>query len=180
LLKRIGYKNKLASFVYDRFEHISPYRQSKLADCFMDVAYSNSMGCKLCTECCTYAHKFKNSSKLDLAMCNTYFDVVSDILWHLNISSRKQSKYVARVLVYEMTHTNWERLTRDRAALANTPMMDLIDSFCCDLVYFSDRWSLNRLLRSTYSFGDMLIKNDVNVYDLCYKNRFHKNPHKTR
>ena len=88
--------------------------------------------------------------------------------------SRHKSYSTARQLVYELTCTNWEKINRDSYHVKQTSSKDLVHTLCSDLEYFSDRWSLNRLFRSVYAFGDILVHSNVDVYDLCFNTRFHK------
>ena len=128
----------------------------------------------LIDECYQVSHRIRQRQYLNKRTCNEYLNLVADVIWYMGISSRRKSYNFAKDLVYELTLPNWEKLQRDNLATKQTTEQKLVDTFCCDLEYFSDRWSLMRLLRNVYQFGDILVHNSIDVYDLCYYNRFHK------
>lgn len=128
----------------------------------------------LVDECCQVSHRIRQRQHLNKRTCNEYLNLVADVIWYLGVSSRRKSYNFAKDLVYELTLPNWEKLHRDNLATKQTTEQKLVDTFCCDLEYFSDRWSLMRLFRNVYQFGDILVHNSIDVYDLCYHNRFHK------
>lgn len=138
----------------------------------LDRQYSE--GSVLCDECCKVASYVRRRKSLDLNMCNLVFDAIADVMWYLRVSSRGYSHKAARTVVYEMTYTNWSEINRPEGYFNGTTFESLYDNLASDFTYFSDRWSFNRLLRLAYKFADVLVLENVDVYDLCFNSRFRK------
>ena len=179
MLKRLRYRNKVASFVVDNtYDTVRRNTRSKpvitSVNRLLRSADKYTEGCVLISECYQVSRRIRQRQHLNKKTCNEYLNLVADVIWYLNVCSRRHSYKFAKDLVYELTLPNWEKLHRDSLATKQTAEQKLVDTFCCDLEYFSDRWSLSRLFRSVYQFGDILVHNSIDVYDLCYHNRFHK------
>lgn len=168
--------SKLVDFLeHDVLRHVRCEQVHELVANFVrkvDRLYSE--GNVLCCECCKAASYVRRKQFLDLKTCNVMFDVVADVLYSLGVSSRSCSYKAARTIVYEMTCTNWSKLNRPEGYFNGVTVESLYDNLASDLTYFSDRWSFNRLLRLAYRFGNVLIQENVDVYDLCFGSRFHR------
>lgn len=179
-IPRVRVSNRVASkFVYflehDVLRHVRFEQLYELVANFVhkvDILYSE--GNVLCDECCKAASYVRQKQHLDLETCYVLFDVVADVLWHLGVSSRSCSYKAARIIVYEMTYTNWSKLNRPEGYFNGVTAESLYNNLTSDLTYFSDRWGFDRLLRFAYRFGNVLIQENVDVYDLCFGSRFHK------
>lgn len=176
---RVGYINKLASVISNSLDNVA-YRRprntyttkllitaTKLLDKYTDSSV-------LVEECYQMSRRIKTRTHLNTKLCVNYFNLVADVLWYLDVCSRHKSYSTARHLVYEITCTNWEKINRDSYSVKQASSKDLVHALCSDIEYFSDRWSLNRLFRSVYAFGDILVHDNIDVYDLCFNTRFHK------
>lgn len=178
-MTRVGYLNKFASVIIGRLDNLA-YRRprnsytTKLLLKIIRSLDKHTDFSVLVEECYQVSRRIKVRAHLNTQLCVNYFNLVADVLWTLGICSRKKSYSTARLLVYELTYTNWEKLNRDSYSVKQAHSKDLMHTLCSDLEYFSDRWSLNRLFRSVYAFGDVLVHENIDVYDLCSNTRFHK------
>ena len=179
-IPRVNMLNRVASKFVALIEHsvrrcVRSERVYEVATEFahkLDNTYSEEY--VLCDECCKAASYVRRKKSLDLKTCDIMFDVISDVLWHLGVSSKSCSHKAARTIVYEMTYTNWLRLNRSEDYFNGVTLESLYDNLASDLTYFSDRWGFNRLLRIAYRFSNVLIQENVDVYDVCFGSRFHK------
>ena len=174
MLNRVA--SKFVNFLeHDVLRHVRSEQLYELVANFVhkvDRLYSE--GSVLCNECCKVASYVRQNQHLDLKTCNVLFDVVADVLWHLGVSSRRCSYKAARTIVYEMTYTNWSKLNRPESYFNDVTTESLYNNLTSDLTYFSDRWGFDRLLRFAYRFGNVLIQENVDVYNLCFGSRFHR------
>lgn len=178
-MTRVGYVNKLVAVLNDSmytYARRRPYNSyitkpvetiTRSLDKYTDVSV-------LVEECYQVSRRIKTRTHLNNQLCVNYFNLVADVLWYLDVCSRRKSYSTARKLVYELTCTNWEKINRDSYSVKQASSKDLVHALCSDIEYFSDRWSLNRLFRSVYAFGDILVHDNIDVYDLCFNTRFHK------
>lgn len=179
-IPRVHVLNRVASKLVDFLEHnvLWHLRCEQLYELVANFAHKvdrlYSEGNVLCDECCKVASYVRQKQHLDLKTYNVLFDVVADVLWYLGVSSRRCSYKAARTIVYDMTYTNWSKLNRPEGYFNDVTAESLYNNLTSDLTYFSDRWSFDRLLRFAYRFGNVLIQENVDVYDLCFNGRFHR------
>lgn len=150
--------NRLAQTASDALhENLRSDLAQRVANLLDNVSESSA----ICNMCCELSHE---ASKCDSFndIQEEYRSVAESVIKYLNHDiSRRCARQLSHQLLEDMTRPNWELLHHDMDYVINTNRNTLADDFCWELVYFSDRWSYVRLMRSAYSFAKVLLKESV-------------------
>ena len=132
----------------------------------------------ICDECMAFLHDFGNDDWKDtddhfyiikdnslsniVSIKNEWHAIFNDVCYGIGFSDKNTN-----MLWTELVNGNWKHLQKSNKEEENTPA-DWFDSFCRDVFYCSDRWSLDRLMRCHWLHRQWLISEWENCKDADY------------
>ena len=148
----------------------------EVKDTFSNWLYDNSFGIKICDECgdllsnCTFSgNRYRGYqyypedapySDVDVSkVVDGWHEIFIHVCYHLDINKKS-----AEVLWNNLAYGNWEHLHQTEEE-ENYSEEEWFKNFYYDVLYCSDRWSLDRLERCHWQFRQWIRKTD---YEFTY------------
>lgn len=106
----------------------------------------NKLTSKICDDCCSFYKKHKEDHSDIEAIKAEWYGIFSDVCWYLGINKRSSKE-----LWLQMCEGNWTHLhlTEEEKKLTDD---EWFNDFNAEVLYCSDRWSVDRLMRCHWMF----------------------------